>query len=287
MMTEIRLCGLPVSVEDTTAGAEDLKEMLALFTVHGGAKRGEPSFRISVRRKEKEPETLKGPRFSIEGFSFVRDEEGGLCILNPSFGDGYGVCSPDWSVLTLYVAGSHPQQLVRNLFMTGFYARLCQFGGLFVHGALVKWQGQGILFTASSGGGKSTHAELWRHHLGARIINGDKVFLRDFEDEVRGYGSLWAGSSPYVVNDDAPVKGIVVLKKGKENAIRRLRSQELLSEAGTHIFYPGWDEELMGLALKNMDRILCRVPVYELVCRPEAEAARLVRDTLMASGKNT
>lgn len=284
MVTNIRLCGLSVSMEYETETAGGFERLLEPFLC---GETGEPVLRVFVQGRNQEPECLKEPQFMMEGFAFSRDEGGRLCMKNSAFGDGYGICASDWSSLRLCAAGRRPEHLMRNLFLTAFYSRLCQFDGLFLHGALVKWKEMGILFTASSGGGKSTHAELWRSHLGAKIINGDKVFLRATGDEVRGYGSMWAGSSPYVVNDDALLKGIVVLKKGKENAIRRISlSEELLSEVGTHVFYPGWDAGLMNQALKTMDRILSQVPVYELICRPEPEAAMLVRDTVISSGKN-
>ena len=35
-------------------------------------------------------------------------------------------------------------------------------GALMLHGVLMEWQGKGIILTASSGTGKTTHARLWR-----------------------------------------------------------------------------------------------------------------------------
>ena len=45
-----------------------------------------------------------------------------------------------------------------------------------MHGAVLSWKGNGLMFTAPSGTGKSTHIDLWKRYLGeeVEIINGDK-----------------------------------------------------------------------------------------------------------------
>ena len=40
-------------------------------------------------------------------------------------------------------------------------------GALMLHGVLMEWQGKGIILTASSGTGKTTHARLWREYENA------------------------------------------------------------------------------------------------------------------------
>ena len=47
-----------------------------------------------------------------------------------------------------------------------------------LHSSFISRQGEGILFTAPSGTGKSTQADLWkRHEEGVTIINGDRSIL--------------------------------------------------------------------------------------------------------------
>ena len=54
------------------------------------------------------------------------------------------------------------------------------FDRMLVHGALLSFQGEGYLFAAPSGTGKSTHALLWKRFLGdaVSIVNGDKPIVR-------------------------------------------------------------------------------------------------------------
>ena len=47
-----------------------------------------------------------------------------------------------------------------------------------LHSAYICVNGKAVLFTAPSGGGKSTQAKLWADHRGARTINGDRTLLQ-------------------------------------------------------------------------------------------------------------
>ena len=64
-----------------------------------------------------------------------------------------------------------------------------------LHGVLMEWQGKGIILTASSGTGKTTHARLWREYENALIINGDRVLIRKEEGQWYAFGTPWSGSS--------------------------------------------------------------------------------------------
>jgi len=57
---------------------------------------------------------------------------------------------------------------------------MVQYDTFLFHGSCVAVDGEGYLFTAPSGTGKSTHARLWREYLGERavMINDDKPFIR-------------------------------------------------------------------------------------------------------------
>lgn len=75
--------------------------------------------------------------------------------------------------------------------------RLPEYGGFVFHGSAIAVDGQGYIFTAKSGTGKSTHARLWREMLGARavMVNDDKPIIRVAEGAARVYGTHWDGRS--------------------------------------------------------------------------------------------
>ena len=142
-----------------------------------------------------------------------------------------------------------------------------------MHGAIEELQGRAVVFTGSSGVGKSTQAALWKKHFGARILNGDKAFLLCGSDEIRAFGSPWSGSSPDFLNASAPLQAVVVLQQANENQIRRLSIPESLSLFATHCYYPYWDAALVERTMDSLSRLLVQIPIYLLQCRPEKQAA--------------
>ena len=132
---------------------------------------------------------------------------------------------------------------------------------------LVQWSGQGQQFTAPSGTGKTTQAELWKKYAGAEILNGDRVFIRSSgEDEkLYAWGSPWAGSSPYIVNDWMEIP-------------------EAMPELSDNSFLPMWDAACLDGMLGVMDRVLGSVPVYMLECRPDEGAVNAVMKEVFKKG---
>ena len=116
---------------------------------------------------------------------------------------------------------------------------------------------------------------------GARILNGDLVYVQEREDGFFGWGTPWHGSSPYCENDSVPICGLAVLKQGPENEIRPLGQFELLSQVADSLFYPQWVEGGMEICLEVADHLLERLPVWELSCRPDEGAVERMEETLM------
>ncbi len=150
---------------------------------------------------------------------------------------------------------------------------------LMVHASFVRWHGQGLLFTGPSGMGKSTQARLWETHMGAEVLNGDRAVC-EIGDEVTAWGSPWAGSSGIWRNECAPLRAIVALRQADENTIRPLRGREALAEMMPRMATVPWAEEWHVRAMELAIALIGRVPVWRLSCRPDGEAAALVRQTV-------
>lgn len=170
------------------------------------------------------------------------------------------------------------------LALAAICARFAAFDGLLIHGSLVDAQGEGVVFTGPSGIGKTTQAELWQSR-GAEIINGDKVLLRWMDGRFYGCGLPWKGSSPYCLNRNVPLRGIVSLRQGEENRIRPLQDLEPMEYILPHIFLPRWDEACHLRALETVDRLLEQIPMYQLTCRPDLEAVTITQQALELNHK--
>lgn len=147
---------------------------------------------------------------------------------------------------------------------------------LMLHGSTVAVDGCAYLFTAPCGTGKSTHTRLWRELFGERaiMVNDDKPFLRITEDGVLAYGSPWSGKHGLAANVCVPLKGICSLQRGKENLIHRVEAEQLRDLLCHQAHRP----EAPVLAEKSavlVHRIMELVPLWELSCNKEPDAARV------------
>lgn len=187
---------------------------------------------------------------------------------------GFLAANEDWSQVCAW-AGDPEGALA----LGAICARFAAFDGLLLHGALVEYRGEGILFTGPSGIGKTTQAELWQAG-GGTIINGDKVLLRWMDGAFYGCGLPWKGSSPYCLSRNVPLRAIVALRQGEENHIQPLGELEAMEYVLPHIFLPRWDEKAYLRALETVDRLLTQVELQLLRCRPEAQAVAITKSAL-------
>ena len=184
----------------------------------------------------------------------------------------------DWSHVIAYSGISKDPEYA--LALAAICTRLSAFQTLLLHGSFVDFEGNGLVFVGPSGIGKTTQAKLWNQFLGANIVNGDKLLLRCFEEVISAYGLPWRGSSPYCLNQKAPLKGIIALRQAPQNRIRKLTHFECMEYFMPHVFLPHWDETCLCFALDTLNQLISRVPIWLLECRPDEEAVLLVKNTV-------
>ena len=147
---------------------------------------------------------------------------------------------------------------------------------LLFHGSVIAVDGEGYLFTAKSGTGKSTHTRLWREYFGERavMVNDDKPLLHITDSGVTAYGTPWDGKHRLSTNTAVPLKGICILARDTTNHIEPVEP---------HAVYPlivqqtnrSLSADGMKQTLSLIDRMLNVVPVYRLGCNMDIEAARV------------
>lgn len=154
-----------------------------------------------------------------------------------------------------------------------FYKALIGFDGMLLHASAVSLDGEAYLFSAKSGGGKSTHAALWLRFFGGRanIINDDKPALRLIDSKFYVMGTPWSGKTNLNRNESAPLKAIAFLEQGKENTIKRLNAKEALPLLFEQTLRPAKDIDKLSFLL---DRLLKDVPFYKLTCDISMDAVR-------------
>ncbi|MDF2804328.1 MAG: hypothetical protein K0S61_4233 [Anaerocolumna sp.] len=153
--------------------------------------------------------------------------------------------------------------------------------GIVIHAAAIACNNKGIIFSAPSGTGKTTQANLWKKYKGAKIINADRPAIRIVEEKPYIYGTLWNGSSKECTNTKVVLSMIVIVEQSPTNEIIRLSGKEAVAKVMPRCFLPYCTHESMDLALKNLERIIGITPVYLLKCRPDKEAVELVNQCMI------
>lgn len=148
------------------------------------------------------------------------------------------------------------------------------------HGVLMEHKGRGIIISAASGTGKTTHARMWRDHKNALIINGDRATCQNVDGRWMGYGLPWSGTSGEQINRSVPLTALVVLERGEVNHAEVISPQEAFGAILPHIQCPTWDGELVGKAMDLTDDFLRNIPVIRLKCRPDVEAVEVLNQVL-------
>ncbi len=162
---------------------------------------------------------------------------------------------------------------------------LIDYNTLIVHGSCIAVDGEGCIFTAHSGTGKSTHTSLWRSVFGNRVtmVNDDKPFIRVEEDGVTAYGSPWDGCHHRSSNVAVPLKAICLLSRSETNHIRPIAAEE----AFPVLFYEQVHHPEAALATVKvaslLERLCKHVRFYALGCNMHPDAAQVAYNGIFAS----
>ena len=153
-------------------------------------------------------------------------------------------------------------------------------GGVLFHCAYIDIGGKAVLFTAPSGTGKSTQAELWREFRAAEIINGDRAAVRLADGVLLAEGIPYAGSSTYCKNRSLPLAAIVYLGQAPETTIRKLRGYEAFSKIWEGVSVNTWDKIDMERASYVVQKIAEQIPMFHLPCTPDESAVIALEEAL-------
>ncbi|SFW24802.1 hypothetical protein [Ruminococcus flavefaciens] len=159
--------------------------------------------------------------------------------------------------------------------------KMPNYGTVIFHGSVIAVDGQGFLFTAKSGTGKSTHTALWREYLGdkAIMINDDKPMLKITDSEVIAYGTPYNGKHRLGCNMSVPLKAICILTRGEKNSIVRIDKSEAYAMLLQQVYRPQ-DPLQMAKTLKLVDKLAASVELYKLGCNMDIEAAEVAYNAM-------
>lgn len=154
--------------------------------------------------------------------------------------------------------------------------QILQYDTFLFHGSVVAVDGEGYLFTAKSGTGKSTHTAFWRQEFGSRavMVNDDKPLLQVKNGKVWAFGTPWDGKHRLSTNTCVPLKGICILERGAENHIEAISPRQalpMLLQQSHRSHKPEGTVQLLAI----LDQLTNAVSFYRLHCNLDPSAARV------------
>lgn len=153
-------------------------------------------------------------------------------------------------------------------------------GVVSLHSACVEMDGEAICFTAPSGTGKSTRAMQWIEILNAEFVSGDRPSVRLEGGKATVCGVPWDGKESIFRNVQLPLKMICKIVRSDTVHARRLSKTEAQQLLMQQCFVPMWDNDAAVAVMVIIRKLIDAVPIIELHCGPDADAAREAYDLI-------
>lgn len=157
---------------------------------------------------------------------------------------------------------------------------LIHWDRMIIHAALVNTAYGGILFCGPSGIGKSTQADLWNKFENSKIINGDRPIVGKCDEIWMAYGSPYAGSSGYFINERTRIATIVILEQANSSKIRRLGQAESVRRLFSNTVMNSWNREATNRVCDLLLSLSREIPIYHLACTPDKSAVEILKREL-------
>ena len=152
------------------------------------------------------------------------------------------------------------------------------------HCSYIIYKGKAILFTAPSGTGKSTQANLWHSLRNAEIINGDRAGVLVNNSGIFAIGLPFSGSSGICKNITSPIGSIVSLSQAPETSICKLNPVLAFQKIWEGCSVPRGSEELTAFCCDTVMEVINSVPVFSLACTPDETAVAALESALKCEG---
>ncbi len=138
-------------------------------------------------------------------------------------------------------------------------------GCITVHSSSLAYNGRGLMFSAPSGTGKSTHTGLWQKYRPGTIIVNDDMPMINTNGEIALCGTPFAGTTGINTNINVPLAAVVFLRRAAENSIAPLSAAQALEYLSGEISkFPV--KEIAEMQFDIINKIISHIPVYLLQC---------------------
>ena len=159
---------------------------------------------------------------------------------------------------------------------------ILKFDAFVMHGTVVKVEEKGIMFTAVSGTGKTTHMLYWMKLLGVenvKVINGDKPIIRFFDGVPYAFGTPWCGKEGLNTNDRVVLSDICLIERGEVDEAFLATKMDVFSHFIKQIYRPS-KTELISQTFDLAGKLFKYSNLRKFKCRKNISAAKTAYDAI-------
>ncbi len=147
--------------------------------------------------------------------------------------------------------------------------------GFLIHASGVVADNKGMIFTAVSGTGKSTMAQLWKNK-GHTIINDDRLWLHKINEKWYMFNTpmVWYAQKPAM----AEVNKIFLIRQATINEINKISGIQASMKVMSNCIQHFANQEM---TTKHLDRVLdftSKIPIYDCGFKPDNEIVELINE---------
>ena len=155
-------------------------------------------------------------------------------------------------------------------------------GCITIHSSSLAYNGRGLMFSAPSGTGKSTHTGLWQKYRPGTVIVNDDMPMINTNGEITLCGTPFAGTTGINTNINVPLAAVVFLRRAAENSITPLSAAQALAYLSGEISkFPV--KEIAEMQFDLINKIISHIPVYLLQCDISENAVDVSSEILKES----
>jgi hypothetical protein len=158
--------------------------------------------------------------------------------------------------------------------------QIIQRSGFLIHASFIRWKDRAILFTAPSGTGKSTQAELWHRLRNAEVANGDRVAVTLEADGIIAWGIPFCGTSGICKNTRLPVAAIVYLTQAPVTTIQKMNGLQAFRCVWEGCSVNVWNQDDVDICIGLVMSVVEQIPVYHMACTPDETAVEALEKML-------
>lgn len=180
---------------------------------------------------------------------------------------------------------NHPNMQIWNLIHLENF--LLEADSLVLHSCYTMYQDKAILFTAPSGTGKTTQANIWKKCYGSEIINGDQGLLQLLNGEWSVQGYPYHGSADECENRSYPLAAVVIVRQAPSDYMEEISGIQKLGLLYSECTVNNWDTEKVNKMLDLLGHLIKKTKVVMLHCTMEDSAAHVLHDYLYGGENGT